>query len=365
MPALTAAPLLLPAADLDRLRRRVQALAEQRPAVYRMLSDSGRVLYVGKARRLRARLLSYFRASYPEDKAARVLHAAADIQWEYVSSEFAALLTELRTIRRYRPAFNVQMNRTRRNVLIKLSAGPAPRLYTGTAVRGDDRCAYGPFSSAPRAHEAVRVLNDLLGLRDCTQKMPLVFDAQSDLFGAAQQAGCIRYELGTCTGPCAGFVSEAEYRRRVETATAFLEGRALAPLDRVIAAMTQASANEDFERAALWRARFEQLEWLLAATSRARTAVDLFTFVFHDAGPFGEERAWIIRQGVVRAVYPWPGTPIEREAFRAVVRGELDRPMPTSWPLPLERIDEILLVMSWFRRHPDALRRTSPLTDWT
>lgn len=361
---MTAAPLLLPTTDLARLKRRVQALAEQRPAVYRMISDSGRVLYVGKARQLRARLLSYFRANYPDDKAARILQAAADIQWEYVSSEFAALLTELRAIRRYRPAFNVRMNRTRRNVLIKLSGGPAPRLYTGTAVRSDDRFAYGPFGSQARTQEAVRVLNDLLGLRDCTQALPVAFDSQRDLFDAPRQAGCIRFELGTCTGPCAAFVSEAEYRRRVDVAAAFLEGRALAPLDRVIAAMTEAAAAEEFERAALWRFRFEQLEWLLAATSRARTAVDLLTFVFHDVGPFGDERAWIVRQGAVRAVYPWPATPIEREAFCAVVRAELDRPMPPSWPLPLERLDEILLVTSWFRRHPDALRQTSPLNDW-
>lgn len=361
---MTAAPLLLPTTDLPRLKRRVQALAEQRPAVYRMLSDSGRVLYVGKARQLRARLLSYFRATYPEDKAARILHAAADIQWEYVSSEFAALLAELRAIRRYRPAFNVQMNRTRRNLLIKLSGGPAPRLYTGTAVRADDRAAYGPFGSAMRAQEAVRVLNDLLGLRDCIQAMPVIFDAQADLFTTSRQAGCIRHELGTCSGPCAGFVTESDYRRRAEVAAAFLEGKAIAPLDRVIAAMSQAAAAEEFERASLWRFRFEQLEWLLAATSRARTAVDLLTFVFRDAGPFGEERAWIIRQGVVRAVYPWPATPIEREAFLAVVQQELERPMPPSWPLPLERLDEILLVMAWFRRHPDALRRTTPLTAW-
>ena len=84
--------LLLPIIDLTALRRRVKLLAENRPAVYRMVDAAGRVLYVGKARRLRARLMTYFRASYPDDKAARILHAAHDIQWDYQPSEFAALL---------------------------------------------------------------------------------------------------------------------------------------------------------------------------------------------------------------------------------------------------------------------------------
>jgi excinuclease ABC subunit C len=68
-------------------------LAENRPAVYRMIDPAGRVIYVGKAKRLRNRVLSYFRARYPEDKAARILHAAKTIEWDYVPSEFAAYLT--------------------------------------------------------------------------------------------------------------------------------------------------------------------------------------------------------------------------------------------------------------------------------
>ena len=83
--------LALPLTDVGHLRRRVRALAENRPAVYRMIDATGRVIYVGKAKRLRNRLLSYFRARYPEDKAARIVHAAADIQWDLMPSEFAVM----------------------------------------------------------------------------------------------------------------------------------------------------------------------------------------------------------------------------------------------------------------------------------
>lgn len=356
--------LPLPATDLEQLRARVRALAENRPGVYQMVDASGKILYVGKAKRLRTRLLCYFRAEYPADKAARILYAAHDIRWDYVPSEFAALLSELRQIRRFRPHFNWKLNRTRRSVLVKISGGPAPRVSVGAAVATGDERVYGPFRSMERTTEAIRILNDLLGLRDCAANMPIVFSGQSDLFGADRRAACPRHEFGSCGAPCAGFIAEWAYRQRVETAAAFLEGRTIRPIDRVVAEMGRAAEAAQFELAARWRERFEQLEWLLAATSRARSALDLLTFVYRDPGEKGDDRAYVVRQGIVRAMFPWPSTPIEVEAFRAVVREEMERPMPIAGPLPLDSIDEILLLQSWFRAHPEALRRTTPFAEW-
>ena len=354
----------LPSTDLEGLRKRVRALAENRPAVYQMFDATGRVLYVGKAKRLRTRLLSYFRARYPDDKAARILYAAGEIRWDYVPSEFAAYLGELRQIRKFRPYFNHKGNRTRRSVLIKVAGGPAPRVYSGGTVTRDDVRCYGPFQSMARTLEAVRTLNDLLGLRDCQPSMPVVFAGQGDLFAEPRQAACMRHQFGFCSGPCAGFVTEWEYRRKVDTAMAFLEGRTLQPMDRVVASMQSAAGNAEFELAARWRSKFEQLEWLLAATSRARTAIDLLTFVYRDIGDFGDDRVYLLRRGVVRASYPYPATPIEHEAFRGVVAAEMSQPPAPAGPLPLESIDEVLLMMAWFRAHPDALRRTTPYEQW-
>jgi excinuclease ABC subunit C len=354
----------LPSTDLGQLLGRVRVLAENRPAVYRMFDATGRVLYVGKAKRLRTRLLTYFRASYPDDKAARILYAASEITWDYVPSEFAAYLGELRQIRKFRPHFNHKANRTRRSVLIKVAGGPAPRVYGGGTISRDDVRCYGPFQSMSRMMEAVRTLNDLLGLRDCAATMPVVFSGQGDLFEQPRQAGCLRHELGFCSGPCAGFVSQRDYQRRVETAIAFLEGRTIQPIDRVVTAMQEASASAQFEVAVRWREKFEQLEWLLAATSRARSAIDLLTFVYRDPGDFGDDRVYVLRRGVVRASFPFPATPIEHEAFRAVVAEEVRQPPPPSGPLPLDSIDEVLLMMAWFRAHPDALRRTTPYEQW-
>ena len=354
----------LGSAELQALKRRVRSLAEQRPGIYRMLDAAGRVLYVGKAKRLRSRLLSYFQADFPGDKGARILHAASDLSWDYAPSEFAAHLAELREIRRFRPAYNVQMNRRRIAVFVAVSDHAAPKLSCTNAPGKAGTRYYGPLASRVRTAAAVKVLSDLFGLRDCADRMPIVFAEQGDLFAAPRQAACSRYDLGLCSGPCAGLVSALEYRQRVESAAAFLEGRAIAPVDRVISGMLGASERAEFEAAARWRERFETLEWMLGATTRARAARQVLTFVYRDPGSHGDDRAYLIRRGQVRASYPWPATPIEQEAFRAVVSDELMRPELPEGPLQVESIEEMLLVMSWFRRHPEALRRTTKLEEW-
>jgi len=354
--------LALPLTDLGHLRRRVAALAENRPAVYRMVDPAGRVVYVGKARRLRLRLLSYFRRAQQDEKAGRIVRAATDIAWDYHPSEFAASLGELRLIKRYRPVFNVQMNRRYNVAFVKISGGPAPKVFVSRSAGDDEMRYYGPFRSPARLQEAVRVLNDLLGLRDCALRMPVVYPDQGDLFGV-RRAACMRYDFGTCAGPCAGLVADAAYGQRVAAAAGFLEGRSLEPLDRVIAEMGAAADGNAFERATWWRERFEALEWLLTAVTRARTAVDMMTFVYSDPGAFGDDRAYIIRRATVRASAPAPHTPIEREAFRALV-AEHARPADAETADPSD-LDEMLLLLAWFRRRPSALRRTVPLSAWT
>jgi excinuclease ABC subunit C len=359
-----AGTLALPLTDLAPLRRRVAALAEHRPAVYRMLDAAGRVIYVGKAKRLRPRLLSYFRAADTDEKAGRIIRAAHDIAWEYQPSEFAACLGELRAIRRFRPPLNSAMNYTRRVAFIKVAGGPAPSIFVARAAPSDGMTHYGPFTGPGRLVEAVRVLNDLLGLRDCSPRVPIRYAQQGDLFGPAGRAACPRHDFGTCTGPCAGLVSEREYRRRVGLAIGFLEARSIAPLDRAITEMESLSAAKEFERATRWRDRFEALEWLLAACVRAHATVAGLTFVYTDPGAFGDARAYVIRHGTVRASAPAPHTPIEQAAFRALV-AQHSGPETPGAAIPVEAIDETLLLLSWFRRHPSALSRTVPLAAWT
>jgi len=199
-------------AQLADMRATVKAGAADRPGIYRMLSSTGEVVYVGKSKQVRTRLLSYFRCAYPEDKGARILREANAIDWEYEPSEFAALLQELRLIKRFRPRLNVKMKRDGTHyAFIKITRGAAPKLAVVRGPSADDASVYyGPFVGAQRIEEALRELSDVLMLRDCKSDMKMHFSDQQELFQlGARTPGCIRYEIGKCLGPCVAGCSAA------------------------------------------------------------------------------------------------------------------------------------------------------------
>jgi excinuclease ABC subunit C len=362
-----------PAADaFEALRSRVRAEVRRRPGVYQFIDPAGGVFYVGKAKDLRARLLGYFTAPWPDSKAAQLIRAAADLTWRYLPSEFAALLEEQQLIARLRPFSNVRGNRTRRRIVfIKLTGGSAPKLKVSEHTA--DRAAryYGPFQGGARTADAVRVMSDLLKLRDCAQDRPMKFADQSDLFDAREPAACIRHELGTCLGPCAAKCSRDAYREALGRAVDFLEGRSASPLDLVLDAMAGASAAREFERASLWRDKLEALEGLFAAVSRLRAATESLSFVYGvrdrtapSQGGSHDDRVYVVHRGLVRSAAAWPRTPIERDAFAATVERHAGLPRGTVAARSAAEMDQLLLVMSWFRQHPDEFDMTTPFAEW-
>jgi excinuclease ABC subunit C len=347
--------------ELARMRSVVREGAQDRPGIYRMLSPDGEVVYVGKSKRVRTRLLSYFRCAYPEDKGARILREATNIDWEYTPSEFAALLSELHLIKRLRPRFNVAMKRDARHyAFIKVSRGSAPKLLV---VRGagseDGGVYYGPFLGAQRINDAVRELNDALGLRDCSQDQKMYFADQTDLFGTpARTPGCIRYEVKKCLGPCIGACTVAAYRERVGMARAFLDGSDDGPIERLRAEMQLASDRMQFERAASLRDKLHRLEELREQFGRLRFAVETLSFLYTVRGHDGDDRMYLIRRGRVRAEVTPPRTAQDRRAVDALVESVYAPPERVTASVPTHEIDELLLLSSWFRRNPAELDNT-------
>src|SRR5919204_1285873 len=142
-------------------------MCPRQPGVYGMLDPGGRLIYVGKAKSLRARLLSYFRPRSRDPKAGRIVQEARYVVWERSADEFAALLRELELIRRWQPRHNVQgQPRRRRRVYVCVGRAPAPYAFlAGQPPRRALRC-FGPVPGARRASESVRQVNNWFGLRD-------------------------------------------------------------------------------------------------------------------------------------------------------------------------------------------------------
>jgi len=347
-------------AQLSIMKSNVRDTAADRPGVYRMLSSDGEIVYVGKSKRVRSRLLSYFRCAYPEEKGARILRSAEAIEWDYTPSEFAALLQELRMIKRFRPRYNVAMKRDGRNyAFIKLTKAPAPKLIVVRGPTGEDAdIYYGPFMGAQRVDGALRELNDALMLRDCRADLKMFFSDQTELFQLARTPGCIRHEIGKCLGPCVGGCSESQYSERVSLARAFLDGSDDGPINMLRTQMERLSAELQFERAAVYRDKLERLEALRAQFGRLRFAVENLSFVYTVPGHEGEDKVYLIRRGVVRAELSKPKSSRDRRTMKQLVDDIFAQPVSVTAQVPTHEIDELLLLSSWFRRFPNEMKRT-------
>lgn len=344
------------------MRAHVKDTAADRPAVYRMIAEDGEIVYVGKSKRVRSRLLSYFRCAFPEEKGARILREAVRIEWEYMPSEFAALLGELRLIKKFRPRFNVAMKRDARNYcFIKLTRGAAPKLVVVRGAGHDDQSIYyGPFMGATGVGEAVRELNDVLGLRDCAIDQRMHFADQPELFEIMPRTpGCIRFEVKKCLGPCVGGCTVQQYDERLALARAFLDGTDDGPIERLRAEMAEASERMEYERAAVLRDKFKRLEALRTQFGRLRFAVETLSFSYSVPGHDGDDRVYLIRRGRVRAEVPTPRTADDAATLVGLIEEVFTPIERDTGQIPTHEIDELLLLSSWFRRFPAELERTS------
>lgn len=188
-PALCAVEAKRPSRLRDKLRRD----CPKQPGVYGMVDPAGELVYIGKAKCLRLRLLSYFRRKSRDPKAGRILESTRSIVWEHTSSEFAALLRELELIRRWKPRFNVQgqPRRYRRNYVC-IGRPPAPYVFLAGRPPATALAIYGPVPAGRKAREAVRRINDWYRLRDCPQSQEMIFAEQGELFPVLRAPGCLR-----------------------------------------------------------------------------------------------------------------------------------------------------------------------------
>ncbi|MBX9682049.1 MAG: GIY-YIG nuclease family protein [Gemmataceae bacterium] len=340
------------------LRAQVKLMCPKGPGVYGMLDRHGQLIYVGKAKSLRTRLLGYFRTKSRDPKAGKILCRARTIVWECCAHEFAALLRELELIRRWRPQWNVQgQPLRRRQAFICVGRAPAPYVFMSPKPSGRADAVFGPVPASMRTREAIRRINDFYLLRDCPQKQEMIFADQADLFEAPRSAGCLRMEMGACLGPCVGAAKRSAYHAQARTAKRFLAGLDDAPLRVLGEQMADAAEKQQFERAALLRDKYATLEWLWHRLDRVRQAQREMSFVYPAASAEGTVTWHLIHGARVIASLP---APIDGESAATMIE-RLDgiyRGSTTTLLECYEHADGMALTMGWFRKHPEQMRRT-------
>ncbi len=341
------------------LRRNLRLLGPKKPGVYGMLDRHDQLIYVGKAKNLRSRLLSYFRKGSRGEKAGKIIGQSTGLVWEVCPNEVVSLLRELELIRRWRPRWNVQgQPQRRRQTFLCLGRAPAPYVFLAHHPPARAVAAFGPVPAGGRTHLAVRRLNDLFLLRDCSQQQEIFFPEQGELFPQERAAGCLRMEIGTCLGPCTGTCTRKAYQAQVAGARNFLAGKDLGPLRALECQMAAAAAAAEFERAAALRDRCQPLAWLATVLERLRFAQQQMSFVYPVTGHDGSAWWYLIHGARTVAVTAPPTDAASRQRALHLLRQTYRRASSVELLEPYEHADGMALVMMWFRKYPQERERS-------
>ncbi|MGR3510391.1 MAG: excinuclease ABC subunit UvrC [Sulfitobacter sp.] len=219
------------------------------PGVYRMLDSESRVLYVGKARNLRARVSNYARPSGHSGRIARMISNTASMMFLTTKTETEALLLEQNLIKQLKPKFNVLLRDDKSFPNILVTTGhDYPQIKKHRGAKKEQGNYYGPFASAGAVNRTLNQLQRVFLLRDC-----------SDAMFESRTRPCLQHQIKRCSAPCVGKISPEDYGKTVQDAQKFLNGKSTDIQSRLASDMALASENMEFERAAALRDRIKAL----------------------------------------------------------------------------------------------------------
>jgi excinuclease ABC subunit C len=225
-----------------------------RPGVYRMLDADGQILYVGKARNLKARVSSYFQPSNVQPKVQALIAKTVNMEVTITNSETEALLLEYNLIKKHRPRFNVVLRDDKSFPYLHLETNHEfPRLNFYRGSRKEPGKYFGPYPSAGAVRDTLQQLQKLFRIRNC-----------DDAYFANRSRPCLQYQIQRCTAPCVGLVSKEHYARDVGAAIKVLEGRNDEVSEDLGRRMEAAAERLDFEEAAQIRDQLAKLKVIQA-----------------------------------------------------------------------------------------------------
>jgi len=330
----------------EQLSDRLAALPSK-PGVYLMRDAGGRVIYVGKAVRLRDRVRSYFHSTEGQSrKLRRLVRSIADFEVIVTASELEALILECNLIKKHRPHFNVRLKDDKRYPYIKISVQEDyPRIYTVRRIQEDGARYFGPYTSSKAVRQTLELLRKLFPYHTCKREIT-----------GKDARPCLYYHIGRCAGPCIGAVSRQDYRALVGQVALFLEGRQEQIMLDLERRMQEAAQALDFELAATLRDQVQALQQVIEKqriVSAAGKDEDVIAFAREDGQACVQ--AFFIRAGqlVGREYFVLTGTQDEesREIMTSFVKQFYDKAASVPSTILLQHsIDEALVIENWLRQ---------------
>ena len=222
------------------------------PGVYLWKDAEGKVLYVGKAKRLRSRVRSYFASEHIESPKTRgLVRNVCDLETIVVPTEAHALILEANLIKEYKPRFNIALRDDKSYPYIKVTLNePYPRVFVTRRLQSDGARYFGPYTDVGQMRRALAVVKRIFTVRSCNYDMPRELPERA----------CLDFSIGRCKAPCIGNQSVEDYRAMIDEVVVFLDGKTDEVVRRINARMEQAAENLDFERAAELRDARKHLE---------------------------------------------------------------------------------------------------------
>ena len=265
----------------DELREKANDLPLQ-PGVYLMMDKTGKVIYVGKAKKLKNRVSQYFQDSAAHSVKTRQMVSQVDhFDTIFVTSEFEALVLENSLIKRHMPRYNILLKDDKGYPLVRLSRGRYPKFTLVNRPANDGAKYFGPFGGRYETRQAVDAVCQALRLPTCRRQFPRDIGAERP---------CLNFHMGRCDGFCRPEMPEAEYDRRMEQAAQLLEGRSKQLLRDMTAEMEAEAEALRFEQAAQLRDRIQAI----SALSKKQTVI---------AGLCADTDVWGVFRGAGKSGY--------------------------------------------------------------
>lgn len=224
------------------------------PGVYQFKDEKGKVIYIGKAKNLRNRVRSYFQSSIDNPKTLVMVKKVEDLELIITDSEIEALVLENNLIKDFKPRYNVNLKDDKSFPYIRVTNEPYPQIFSTRDIVKDGSKYFGPFTDVKNMKASLRMINKIFKIRSCK------YFIDDEVIRKKKVKLCLDYHINKCDGPCEGLISEADYKKMVDQVIKLLRGKTEELIDDFENIMNEFSEKLDFEKAAEYRDKIEQLK---------------------------------------------------------------------------------------------------------